>query len=293
MQGAFDIFDEFVEAFGRNADKNIMIMLQKMRLFEHSADETRSEAFFIALEFYDAALNIHSRLLGDDNKSYADILLKKAIKSFGNRWAFSQKELFELFNKCLEILYDDEENNKESIQVAHRYLAFLDPTIFEDFDFYSDVDSNDRIMHGRKAIKLEREMHGEIRRNGQIGTENFTLLSSLGYNICRLVAKASQQLKQKDYDEATGYLLEALAIADPNLNTYNIATTYYALAACEIVNQGKRNLRKALENVEKGISILSKMDETDIEFRKLSSSKKEEIDTFEMLSKLIRQEMMI
>ena len=286
LQGAFDLIDEFVEAFGKNANKNIMIISDKISFLELLGDD--ASEYQIALEFYDSALNIHSRFLGDDNKSYANILLKKAIFIFENRCCIflpesGKKELIESFNKCLEIFYDDEENNKEEIQQAHKGLALLAPTTS-----YVDNVKNVR-MHGRKAIKLEKELYGEMRRNGQIGADNFSLLRILGFSMINF----PQRLKQNDYDEATGYFLEASAIADfhPHVSLYETATVYYHLGLCELLKEGKRNLREALDYAEKGLSILSKMDETEFEVEE--TSKKEEIDLVETLSKLIIQEMMI
>ena len=179
IEGIFDILDEFVEAFGRNADKNINIMIDKIGLLKRAGDHASD--YQIALDLYDLALNIHSRYLEDDKKSYADILLSKAIKTFGSQHWKSEEEAFELLNKCLEIFYDDEENNEEEIQLAHRYLALL-----------TDVDEttlsiDDKIMHGRKAIKLEREMHGKIRRNGENGFYNWATLASTGSDICKKI----------------------------------------------------------------------------------------------------------
>merc|ERR1712243_122593 len=104
-----------------------------------------------------------------------------------------------LYN-CLDIFYDDEENNKKNIQLAkeklqyaHRYLAFLHKVT-------SSID--DSIMHGRKVIKLEREMHGEIRRLGQFGLGNYNILRLLGANICGEYSDTSKKLKKIDFDEA-------------------------------------------------------------------------------------------
>ena len=220
MQGALDILDEFAEAFGKNADKNINIILQKMELLKISGD--RASEYQLAIDFYDLALNIHSRFLGDDKRSYANILLSKAITMYKNTaWKF--EELDELFNKCLDIFYDDEiydenstkymnakiyddEFKKEGLQKIHKYFAF-----YRVDDMTSSID--DKLMHGRKNFKLEREMHGEIRRNGQIGHENFELLIFLGSKMClEAILNETYILRQIDYDEATGYLMAYILI---------------------------------------------------------------------------------
>ena len=78
IEGTFDILDEFVEAFGKNADKNINIIKEKISLLQISANN--APEFQIAMNLYDLALNVHSRFLEDDKNSYADILLRKAMK---------------------------------------------------------------------------------------------------------------------------------------------------------------------------------------------------------------------
>ena len=285
IQGAFDILDEFAEAFGKNGDKNINVIFIKIVLLKVSGD--RASEYQNALDFYDLALNMHSRFLGDDKSYYAVILLCKAIKIHSNT-PWKSEELDELFNKCLEIFYDDKENNKEGLQRIHKYFAF-----YRADDMTSSID--DKLMHGRKTIKLEREIHGGIRRNEKSGYENFSILFFLGTEICGKSVDTSQFLKKIDYDEATGYLLEALAIAysHPDVPIYDAANINYSLGLCESLKEGKRNLRKALDYVEKGIHILSRMDETDSEFRVHQTSKNEEIDSFEKLSKAISFEMMI
>ena len=289
LQGALDIIDEFVEAFDKNANKNIMIILQKMSLLIFSGDH--ASEYQVALELYDLALNIHSRYLEDDKKPYADILLSKAINTYWSQHWKSDEEAFELLNKCLEIFYDDEVNNKEEIQQAHRYLAFL-----------TDVDEttlsiDDKIMHGRKAIKLEREIHGEIRRNGQIGISNFIILLNLGSAICSKYSSDDfdyvyQKLIKEDFDEATEYLLETLniAVANPDVPPLLVPETYFNLGLCECIKEEERNLRKALDYVEKGSLILSKIDKTDSVHETMSIQ--EQIIKLAKLSRVINEFMM-
>ena len=278
IHGVLDILDEFAEAFGKNADKNINIISRKIELLKVSGD--KASEYQHSLDFYDLALNMHSRFLGDDKSYYAVILLCKAMKIYNNP-PWKSEELDELFNKCLEIFYDDEENDdevkKEGLQTIHKYFA-----INRVDDMTSSID--DKLMHGRKAIKLEREMHGGIRRNGEIGHDNFVLLSVLGSKLCqRTVLDETYTVKQIDYDEATGYLLEALAIAASNqdIALSEVAGTYFFLSLCEYKKEGKRNLRQALDYVERGLLISSKIDKT------------ENTNIWEMLSKQIKQEMMM
>ena len=111
---------------------------------------------------------MHSKYLGDDKKSYADVLLLKAIK-IHNYIPWKHEEAFELLNNCLEFFSDDKENSKLELLETHRHLA-----AYNDDDTIFSID--DKIMHGRKAIKLEREIYGEIRRNGQSGVTNCYIL---------------------------------------------------------------------------------------------------------------------
>ena len=278
LHGAFEILDEFVEAFGKNADKNINIILEKIYLLKRAGDHASEHQ--IALDLYDLALNIHSRFLGDDETSYAYILLSKTMKISDHGQTGKSEELIESFNKCLKIFYDDEENYKKELLQVHRELALI---------YADDVTSNnfdDNVMHGRKTIKLEREVYGEIRRNGPNGFKNCHSLVSLGKNICYRSMITSQKLKKIDFDEATGYLLEALAIADshPFAPPLYSATTYLRFGTCEYVKGGKTNFRKALDYVVRGSLISSKIDRTE--------KVKEVIKSLERLSKLIDLEIM-
>ena len=134
--------------FGRNAYKNINIIIEKINLLKLAGDHASD--YQIALDFYDAALNIQSRLLGDDKKSYADILLSKAIKSFKENKLHISEELIESFKKCLEIFYDDERNNKKELLKAHRYLAL----VYANDPLNDMVNIDEKIMNGRKTITL-------------------------------------------------------------------------------------------------------------------------------------------
>ena len=158
LQEVFDFLDEFVEAFGKNADKNINVIFGKIGLLHFSG--MHASEYQIALDLFDLALNIQSRFLGDDTNSYAFILLSKAMKIQEITNSKKSKQIAEWMYSCLEIFYEDEENNKKYIQDAHRYLAY----------FHKETSSiDDSTMHGRKVIKLEREIYGGIRRLGQFG----------------------------------------------------------------------------------------------------------------------------
>ena len=69
LQGTLDIIDEFVNAFGTNANKYINLQFVKMRLFTISGNQALSRyyqdiqasEYLIAMNLYDLALNIHSR----------------------------------------------------------------------------------------------------------------------------------------------------------------------------------------------------------------------------------------
>ena len=285
LQGVFDIIDEFVEAFGKNADKNINIMVVKMDLFKMAGDY--AFGYQISSDLYDLALNIHSRFLEDDEKSYADILYSKVINDLYHEKSWKSEELIESLNKCLKIFYVDEANNKEKLLKAHRlFLKIYENIPHDDPNYNFDT----TIMHGRKTIKLERELHGEIRRNEENAFNNINTLSQTGTEIC-LKYGDTRTLKKIDYDEATGYLLEALAIAesDPDAPLLTL-TPYYGLSLCEYIKGEKRNLRNALDYLGRGLRLLSKMDETDSQFKIYEMSKQETIDQFEEALEIITEE---
>ena len=222
----------------QNANKNINIIIEKMAFLRNSGN-TVSE-YHIALDFYDLALNVHSRFFEDDEKSYGEILLDKAIKIFDYNLdkglpLLRHEEVFELLNKCLEIFSEDEENSKQELQKIHKHLTY-----FYLDDFTATI-INTRLVHEREVIKLEREIHGEIRRNGIHGYENLITLKFLGTSICRIYQITSPELLKIHYDEATGYLLEALAIAESNalVRPLEIADTYNDISFCEYVRAEK------------------------------------------------------
>ena len=68
IHGALDILDEFAETFGSNADKNINIIFLKVVLLKVCGNH--ASEYQHALDFYDLALNMHSRFLGDDKSYY-------------------------------------------------------------------------------------------------------------------------------------------------------------------------------------------------------------------------------
>jgi len=284
IQGAFNIIDEFVEAFGKNADNNINIILNKVFLLHRSA--TSASGYQTSLDFFDVALNIHSRYLGDDNISYANILLLKATKMLGQatRIPSKREEAIELLNRGLEIFSGDEENFELEAEQIYGLLAPL-TTLYgiTSIDYLSRLVS---IIFGKIKVNVEKEIHDEIERNELNGWN----LISLGAKICTKYNEPGK-LKKIDYDEATGYLLEALAIADSHPDAPRLAVnSYYGLSICEYVKEGKRNLRKASDYLKRGLILISKMDEADSEFKKVQMSKKETIDRFEELLKLITQE---
>ena len=110
--------------------------------------------------------------------------------------------------------------------------------------------------------------------DGKNGIDNHFILTSTGIDICNINKYiGTRKVKKEDYDEATGYLLEALAIADSQTESFlevglnplsASAHTYYFLAFCEFEKEGKRNLGKALDYLEKGSLMMSKIDPTDI-----------------------------
>ena len=65
LQGTLDIIDEFVHGFGTNAIKNINFQSVKMRLLTISGNH--ASGVLLAKNFYDLALNIHSRFFEDVN----------------------------------------------------------------------------------------------------------------------------------------------------------------------------------------------------------------------------------
>ena len=78
LQGTLDIIDEFVHAFGKNAKKNINVQYLKMDLLIFSGDRVylgnQASDDLVAKNFYDLAMNIHSRFFEDNYIMYADIL---------------------------------------------------------------------------------------------------------------------------------------------------------------------------------------------------------------------------
>ena len=190
----------------------------------HLSGHLASE-YQIALDLYDLALNIHSRFLWDDTNSYANILFSKATKIQEITNSRKSKEIAEWLYYCLEIFYDDEENNKEKLQYAHRYLAF----------YHKETSSiDDSIMHGRKVIKLEREMHGGIRRLDKFGFGNYQILRLLGASICGEYSDTSKKVKKIDFHEATDYLEKAreIAVSHPDIPSDNVLDIYYYLSNC-------------------------------------------------------------
>ena len=119
-------------------------------------------------------------------------------------------------------------------------------------------------MHGRIAIKLEKDIFGEIRRSGNDGFENFLILYSLGTHIMEEY-EVSKRSKQESYDEATEYFHEALAIAETIQSQESILLSsqiYLRLSVCELVKPGERNIGKALDYKAKGLLKFGKLDQT-------------------------------
>jgi len=249
---------------------NINVIFGKIGLLHFSG--MHASEYQIALDLFDLALNIHSRFLGDDTNSYAFILLSKAMKIHEITNSKKSKQIAEWMYSCLEIFYEDEENNKEYIQDAHRYLAY----------FHKETSSiDDSTMHGRKVIKLEKEIYGGIRRLGEFGIANWLILRLLGVNICGEYSDTSKKLKKIDFDEATDYLEKAKEIVNSHPDVPSDMALDISLLLSNCASKMKEDDRRWL--------ILSKIDKTDRQFRKAQTRKKETIDEFEVLLKTISQ----
>ena len=76
FQGAFDIEGELDQAFGKNAEKNVNVQTEKVVLFRVFADRATDDV--IAFSFYEKALHIHSKFLGNDGPDFDDMLMRRA-----------------------------------------------------------------------------------------------------------------------------------------------------------------------------------------------------------------------
>ena len=124
FQGAFDIIDEFVDAFGTNANKNLNVQSKKVDLLMFLAKQS-SDALIVN-DIYDLALNTHSRFFGDNDATYANIMSVKVITNL--EWVQTEREsqeAIEMLLQCLTIYYEDEENQIKSIQELHRDLSII------------------------------------------------------------------------------------------------------------------------------------------------------------------------
>jgi len=119
-------------------------------------------------------------------------------------------------------------------------------------------------MHGRIAIKLEKDIYGEIRRNVVDGVANLGILFELGVQIMDGLTE-SNRLKQEFYDETTEYFHEALAIAETTKSQLFILLSsqiYLRLCSLELIKEGAGNLRKALEYKAEGLLKFGKLDQS-------------------------------
>ena len=188
----------------------------------------------------------------------------------------------------LTYLYEDEENQKQSIRDKHRFLSSV----------YEIIGTEEQmLMHGRIAIKLEKEVYGEIRRSGRGGYLNFYLLNSLGLALSHrsVRSKTLKQEFQEFYDEAMEYFHEALSIAEtiqprPNLLLYT-TVIYLHLSYWELEKEGEGNLQKALEYKKKGSLMFSELDQTFISEN--PDRIKNVLDLFEENSNLIKQKFLV
>ena len=76
FQGVFDIGGGFDQSFGKNAEKNVNVQTEKVVLFRVFADIASDDV--IALSFYEKALHIHSKFLGNDGPDFDDMLMRRA-----------------------------------------------------------------------------------------------------------------------------------------------------------------------------------------------------------------------
>ena len=279
FQGAFDIIDEFVDAFGTNANKNLNVQSKKVDLLMFLAKQS-SDALIVN-DIYDLALNTHSRFFGDNDATYANIMSVKVITNL--EWVQTEREsqeAIEMLLQCLTIYYEDEENNKQRIQEVHFYLSSV----------YASISTiEEMLMHGRIAIKLEKEIYGEIRSSGLQGDANFNFLFGLGGQL-RFISTESKRFSQELYDAATEYLHEALAIANANQSRdvqFDTPMVYIHLSYLELQKEGGGNLQKALEYKEKGLLIFSEIDQTAIRYE--DGLMKIIVKEFDILSNLIKR----
>jgi len=116
LQGALDIIDEFVHAFGTNANKNINIQSKKVKLLIHSGNQAYDipASDVLSKNFYDLALNVHSRFFEDNDIEYANIMTMKITRLSKldtiEPWIQNEREsqeTLEILLQCLTIYYDD------------------------------------------------------------------------------------------------------------------------------------------------------------------------------------------
>ena len=134
IQGALDIIDEFVYSFGTNANKNINIQSKKVSLLIHSGNQAYDvlASDVLSKNFYDLALNVHSRFFEDNDIEYADIMTMKITRlsqlNTIEQWIQNEREsqeTLEILLQFLTIYYDDVENHRlhrHKIIRIHRYL---------------------------------------------------------------------------------------------------------------------------------------------------------------------------
>ena len=97
LLGALDIIDEFVHAFGTNANKNINFQSVRMDLLTILGNQASD--ILVAKNSYDLALNIHARYFEDNDIKYADIMMRQTMRLWNNER--ESQESIKILLQCL------------------------------------------------------------------------------------------------------------------------------------------------------------------------------------------------